>query len=214
MVGTTCPEPKRPSASCSSTGWVAPMSSSTSVRWTSLRASSVRRCFISSVRGGRAAARTWTPTSPSPAAGWWTRWWAAPPRREWCRGWWPPPAPPGLPSPFSPPGARRFFCFSLDGSGVACARRDPRRPSCCSWRSPAPGLFWRMSWSARRCMRRWCSRRLCQSARRRMVPARWPSSFTPALASAGPFIRLRLPNGLEGWAEQRDLARVDGTAVP
>ena len=34
------------------------------------------------------------------------------------------------------------------------------------------------------------------------------------LASAGPFIRLRLPNGLEGWAEQRDLARVDGTAVP
>jgi hypothetical protein len=34
------------------------------------------------------------------------------------------------------------------------------------------------------------------------------------LASAGPFVRLRLPNGLEGWAEQRDLARVDGTAVP
>ena len=34
------------------------------------------------------------------------------------------------------------------------------------------------------------------------------------LANAGPFVRLRLPNGLEGWAEQRDLARVDGTAVP
>jgi hypothetical protein len=34
------------------------------------------------------------------------------------------------------------------------------------------------------------------------------------LASAGPFVRLRLPNGLEGWAEQRELARIDGTAVP
>ena len=34
------------------------------------------------------------------------------------------------------------------------------------------------------------------------------------LASAGPFARVRLPNGLEGWAEQRDLAGVDGTAVP
>ncbi len=34
------------------------------------------------------------------------------------------------------------------------------------------------------------------------------------LASSGPFVRLRLPNGLEGWAEQRDLARVDETAMP
>jgi hypothetical protein len=34
------------------------------------------------------------------------------------------------------------------------------------------------------------------------------------LAEAGPFVRLRLPNGLEGWAEHRELARVDGTAVP
>jgi hypothetical protein len=34
------------------------------------------------------------------------------------------------------------------------------------------------------------------------------------LASAGPFVRLRLPNGLEGWAEQRDLARIEGTGVP
>jgi hypothetical protein len=30
----------------------------------------------------------------------------------------------------------------------------------------------------------------------------------------GAFIRLRLPNGLEGWAEQRELARVDDAAVP
>jgi hypothetical protein len=34
------------------------------------------------------------------------------------------------------------------------------------------------------------------------------------LASSGPFVRLRLPNGLEGWAEQRDLAPVDETALP
>jgi hypothetical protein len=34
------------------------------------------------------------------------------------------------------------------------------------------------------------------------------------LASSGTFARLRLPNGLEGWAEQRNLAGVDGTAVP
>lgn len=34
------------------------------------------------------------------------------------------------------------------------------------------------------------------------------------LANSGPFARLRLPNGLEGWAEQRDLAAVDGTAAP
>jgi hypothetical protein len=34
------------------------------------------------------------------------------------------------------------------------------------------------------------------------------------LASSGPFARVRLPNGLEGWAEQRDMASVDGTAVP
>jgi hypothetical protein len=31
------------------------------------------------------------------------------------------------------------------------------------------------------------------------------------LASSGTFARLRLPNGLEGWADQRDLARVDDT---
>jgi hypothetical protein len=34
------------------------------------------------------------------------------------------------------------------------------------------------------------------------------------LAASGTFIRLRLPNGLEGWAEQRELARVDDIAVP
>jgi hypothetical protein len=34
------------------------------------------------------------------------------------------------------------------------------------------------------------------------------------LAASGPFVRLRLPNGLEGWAEQRDLARVDDAAAP
>ncbi len=34
------------------------------------------------------------------------------------------------------------------------------------------------------------------------------------LASVGPFVRLRLPNGLEGWAEQKDLARIDDTALP
>ncbi len=34
------------------------------------------------------------------------------------------------------------------------------------------------------------------------------------LAASGPFVRLRLPNGLEGWAEQRELARVDDTAMP
>jgi len=34
------------------------------------------------------------------------------------------------------------------------------------------------------------------------------------LASSGPFVRLRLPNGLEGWAEQKDLARIDDTAMP
>jgi len=34
------------------------------------------------------------------------------------------------------------------------------------------------------------------------------------LAASGPFIRLRLPNGLEGWAEQKDLARIDDTATP
>ena len=34
------------------------------------------------------------------------------------------------------------------------------------------------------------------------------------LASSGSFARVRLPNGLEGWAEQRDVARVDGALVP
>lgn len=34
------------------------------------------------------------------------------------------------------------------------------------------------------------------------------------LASSGPYARVRLPNGLEGWAEQRDLAGVEGTAGP
>jgi hypothetical protein len=34
------------------------------------------------------------------------------------------------------------------------------------------------------------------------------------LASSGPFVRLRLPNGLEGWAEQKELARIDETALP
>jgi len=34
------------------------------------------------------------------------------------------------------------------------------------------------------------------------------------LASSGLFVRLRLPNGLEGWAEQKDLARIDDTALP
>jgi hypothetical protein len=34
------------------------------------------------------------------------------------------------------------------------------------------------------------------------------------LASSGPFVRLRLANGLEGWAEQRDLARIDESATP
>ena len=34
------------------------------------------------------------------------------------------------------------------------------------------------------------------------------------LASSGTFVRLRLPNGLEGWAEQRDLARIDESAAP
>ena len=34
------------------------------------------------------------------------------------------------------------------------------------------------------------------------------------LASSGPFVRLRLPNGLEGWAEQRELARVDDKQLP
>jgi hypothetical protein len=33
-------------------------------------------------------------------------------------------------------------------------------------------------------------------------------------APSGSFVRLRLPNGLEGWAEQRELVRVDDTAVP
>jgi hypothetical protein len=34
------------------------------------------------------------------------------------------------------------------------------------------------------------------------------------LASSGPFVRLRLQNGLEGWAEQRDVARIEESAVP
>jgi len=34
------------------------------------------------------------------------------------------------------------------------------------------------------------------------------------LAASGPFVRLRLPNGLEGWAEQKDVARIDDTALP
>ncbi len=34
------------------------------------------------------------------------------------------------------------------------------------------------------------------------------------LAASGSFARLRLPNGLEGWAEQRELARVDDSAMP
>lgn len=34
------------------------------------------------------------------------------------------------------------------------------------------------------------------------------------LAPAGAFVRLRLPNGLEGFAEQRDLARVDDAQAP
>ncbi len=34
------------------------------------------------------------------------------------------------------------------------------------------------------------------------------------LAASGPFVRLRLPNGLEGWAEQKYLARIDDTALP
>ncbi len=34
------------------------------------------------------------------------------------------------------------------------------------------------------------------------------------LASSGPFVALRLPNGLEGWAQQKDLARIDDSALP
>jgi hypothetical protein len=34
------------------------------------------------------------------------------------------------------------------------------------------------------------------------------------LASSGPFVRVRLPNGLEGWAEQRELARIDESGTP
>jgi hypothetical protein len=34
------------------------------------------------------------------------------------------------------------------------------------------------------------------------------------LAASGPFVHVRLPNGLEGWAEGRDVVRVEDTAVP
>jgi hypothetical protein len=34
------------------------------------------------------------------------------------------------------------------------------------------------------------------------------------LASSGPFVRLRLQNGLEGWADQRELARIDDGPEP
>jgi hypothetical protein len=34
------------------------------------------------------------------------------------------------------------------------------------------------------------------------------------LASSGPFIHVRLPNGLEGWAEGKDVVGIEETAVP
>jgi hypothetical protein len=34
------------------------------------------------------------------------------------------------------------------------------------------------------------------------------------LASSGPFVRVRLPNGLEGWAEERGVARIEESATP
>ncbi len=154
---------------------------------------------------------TWRSRVPSSS----TRWWARPSRSPSCSAWCPPRAAVGWRGPSSARGGEGSSCCC---SSACCVRvgAPGRRcwgACCCVWRFPRADCWRPMPGCMRRCTRLLCSR---PPLRAREFPREeakvsfevHPGQLVRVMEETGHYVRIRLPNGLEGWTEREGIAEI------